>query len=109
MWRKLQREDIKLGLVVRYSNGRNAFDDCVITAMDHAHGEPTIWLARPYVYAREGLSTKSPLLGCEVFGVSEERACEETSDFKVLSEERHNGLGRLDCRAVCTHSSENES
>jgi hypothetical protein len=99
MWRHLTLADIRLGLVVRHSDGRSAFSDCVIIAIDEAHGEPTIHLARPYVYANSEFSSKQPLMGCEVFSVSSKRAAEKETDMLVSEEPAHyDRPARLDVR-----------
>lgn len=96
MWRKLTEIDIRLGLVVRFDNAKAAFDDCVIVAIDEELGEPTIHLARPYVYASAHFSTKQPMVGCEVFAVSVKRALSEEHFFQALEGKR----GKVDVRAV---------
>ena len=62
MWRSMTREDIRLGLVVKFDRSGEAFNDCVIVALNDVHGEPTLWLARPMVHAHAEYSSKQPIL-----------------------------------------------
>jgi len=78
-WRKIRKEDLKIGLVVliRDMVEDGSFGMCVIIGVyEESWGVPYQYVkfARPYAYAPfTDIDSNQPLLGAEVFGVSVDR------------------------------------
>lgn len=71
-WRKIQKDDIKRGLVVRLGFMTDGFCmTTIISIQEEPYGGGITWayLARPYAYAHENFNSKQPLLGCEVIPI----------------------------------------
>lgn len=84
MWRKIRREDMQKGLVVRLTNlSDTPFNGCVVlehnsTRVPNDH----VRLARPQAYASQGIS-RQPLLYAEVFEMSLQSLCATNTDAEV--------------------------
>src|SRR5687767_9238065 len=73
MWRKIRREDVQRGLVIRMSNMKDTpFNGAVIINMngvEPTHTLGSVKVARPYAYATEHYDSNQPLLSSEVFDI----------------------------------------
>ncbi len=83
-WRKIEREDVKLGTIIRMTrldDGYGTATICSLQIDDKSY--PHILVARPYAYAHKDFNTKQPLVGVEVFPIGYESLFAEHSDVEV--------------------------
>ena len=97
-WRKIQKEDIKRGTVIRMGNLMNDGSYCMATIVAVRENEP-IWnyvkVARPYVYAHEHFDSNSGLIGSEVFDIGMDKLLNPSTDVEVFQ-------GRDEVRSLVT-------
>jgi hypothetical protein len=70
-WRKIQKDDIKRGVMVRlgFMLVDCAFSGATIIAIQEEGTITYAYLARPYAIAHENYNSKQPLMGCEVIAI----------------------------------------
>jgi hypothetical protein len=87
-WRKLQKDDIKRGTVIRMTKmiegGGYGMATIICTREVEAPTYPNIRVARPYAYAHEHFDTNQPLLGSEVFSIGVDRLLAAGGDYEVF-------------------------
>jgi hypothetical protein len=87
-WRKIQKEDIKRGTVIRMTKmiegGSYGMATIICTREAEAPGYPNVKVARPYAYAHEHFDTNQPLVGSEVFSIGMDRILDPKGDYEVF-------------------------
>jgi len=85
-WRKMLKEDCVRGCLVRIGNIADGYNMATILAVvlpDDYIKQATIRLGRPYAYADKHCDSRTPMLGCEVFEVTIDRATSAETDLEV--------------------------
>jgi len=92
-WRKIRREDIRRGVIVRITRlSDTCYNGATIVGVD---GE-IAYLSRPYIYAHEHFdSTKGGLTGVETFSVFLDSMCREGTDIEVYESEHYSNKGEV--------------
>lgn len=88
-WRKIEKEDIKRGTIIRMTKMMNdgAYHMATIICTREAEGThpyPHVMVSRPYAYANLDYDSKSPLLGTEVFAYGINKMLGADSDVEVF-------------------------
>lgn len=90
-WRKIKREDLVRGTVIRLNRLMEDGAYCMATIIksynspvDVDDSEKRVLVARPYAYAHEHFDARSPLLGSEVLEYTFERILNESSEVEVF-------------------------
>lgn len=85
-WRKIERDDIKRGTVLRMTKmeADGSYHMATIIGIHENEAYPHVKVARPYVYAHEAFNAKDPLMGAEVFAIGIERMLGPDSDVEVF-------------------------
>jgi len=92
MWRKIKKDDIKRGTVIRITGmSDTAYNGATIIAVsdNYTHNgartspHEDVRIARPMAYAHDHFDSRSPMLSCEVFEMTVERMCKENTDIEV--------------------------
>jgi hypothetical protein len=98
MWRKVRKEDVKRGLMIRITGMKDtAFNGAVVLGTfevksewaDRVAGFPDytfVRIARPMAYASAHWDSKQPNLHCEVFEMDFDRMCAEDTDIEVYED-----------------------
>lgn len=102
-WRKIKKEDVKRGVLVRHSSMNDFFNDAVIVRVEKIDrkGTSTDWsniiihLARPYAVANENFDCITPFLTCENYCVYLDSMCSEKTVYEVYESEHYSNRGEV--------------
>ena len=98
-WRKIVKEDIQRGTIIRLGNLMRDGSYCMATiiGINKINDEkyPCVMIARPYAYAHKDFDCKHPMLSAEVFEISIESLLSPSSDVEVFE-------GRDSVRSLAT-------
>lgn len=86
-WRKILKEDIVRGTVIRMTTMIESGSygmATIIAVRDEDPNYKHIMVARPYAYAAEHYNARSALLGAECYDISIERLLAPASDYEVF-------------------------
>lgn len=86
-WRKIQKEDIKRGTIIRLKSldrDGGYSTATIISVNEQIPSYQHVKVSRPYVYAHKDFDTKDPLVGAETFAIGITRMLAEESDVEVF-------------------------
>lgn len=101
MWRKIRKEDIRRGIIIRLGNMTDTcFNGATIIGVEEKHDiggkYSEVWIARPYVYAHEHFDSSSGgLTGVEVFSIHSDSMCRTDTDIEVYESQHYSNIGEL--------------
>ena len=87
-WRKIQKEDIVRGALIRMTSLMNDGAYCMATIISIRNIDdetyPHIQVARPYLYAHKDFNSNGGLMGQEVFDIGMDKLLGQYSDTEVF-------------------------
>ena len=83
-WRKIIKDDIKRGTVIRLTAMESVYNVCTIIAVNEYKDDSSyVVVARPMAIAEGLFNSKNPMLQAEVFEMTIDRMLSDTSDVEV--------------------------